>query len=349
MLHKGRGAQIQTKNSFLKQEKSNAHVEGIDDFEEAVIPTKYLQESAKSIVNRVKSPDIGPEWSLNPYQGCEHGCIYCYARNAHEYYGFSAGLDFETNIMVKKNAPELLRAFFDKRGWVPAPIVLSGNTDCYQPAEKKLGITRKLLEVFLEYKNPVGIITKNSLVLRDADILTELAKLNLVHVNLSITSLNEETRLKLEPRTATAKKRLQTVSELAGLGIPVRVMAAPLIPFINMDELPSIMQAAADAGASDVAYTLVRLNGSLAELFTDWIRKQYPDKAERVLAQIKSLHGGRLNNSEYGKRMRGSGELAEITAQQHKLWHKRLFADKSIPAYDLSLFKRPESGQLQLF
>lgn len=349
MLHKGRGAQIQTKNSFLKQEKSKAHVEGIDDFEEAVIPTKYLQESAKSIVNRVKSPDIGPEWSLNPYQGCEHGCIYCYARNSHEYYGFSAGLDFETNIMVKKNAPDLLRAFFDKRSWFPAPIVLSGNTDCYQPAEKKWGITRKLLEVFLEYKNPVGIITKNSLVLRDADILAELAKLNLVHVNLSITSLNEETRLKLEPRTATAKKRLQTVSELAGLGIPVRVMAAPLIPFINMDELPSIMQAAADAGASDVAYTLVRLNGSLAELFSDWIRKQYPDKAERVLAQIKSLHGGKLNNSEYGKRMRGSGELAEITAQQHKLWHKRLFADKSIPAYDLSLFKRPESGQLQLF
>jgi len=349
MTLKGRGAQIQTGNRFLARQYTAEHIEGLDEATDEKYDTQFFVERSKTIVNKVTSPDVGMMYSLNPYQGCEHGCVYCYARNTHEYYGLSAGIDFESKIMVKENAPDLLRKHFDNPKWQPAVISLSGNTDCYQPAERKYGITRKLLEICLEYKNPVSIITKNSLVLRDSDILQELARLRLTHVNVSITSLDENTRLKLEPRTASAKKRLQTVGDLTALGIPVRVMAAPMIPFINSHEMPRIMEAAAQAGAVDCAYIVVRLNGSIGEIFTDWIRKQFPDSAERVLSNIKSTHGGKLNDSEFGKRMRGEGEMARMLNQQFTQLRGRLFAGKKIPEYDYTLFKRPDKGQLSLF
>lgn len=349
MTLKGRGAQIQTHNKFLKNKRVLEHIEGLDEEADDKFHTEYLVENAKTFVNKVNSPDVGMAYSANPYQGCEHGCVYCYARNTHEYYGFSAGLDFESKIMVKKNAPDLLRKFFDHPKWQPQVIVFSGNTDCYQPAERKFGITRQLLEICLEYGNPMSIITKNALVLRDKDILQELAKKGLGSVNVSITSLKEETRLKLEPRTATAKRRLQTVNELSKAGIPVRIMAAPMIPFINSFELPKIMEAAADNGALDAGYTFVRLNGSIGEIFTDWIKQQFPDHAERVLANIRSGHGGTLNDSTYGKRMRGEGEMANMIAQQFKQLRARLFKDREIPSTNYGIFKRPEKGQLSMF
>ncbi|MCX6187419.1 MAG: radical SAM protein, partial [Bacteroidetes bacterium] len=215
---KGRGAQIVTKNPYLTQSYVQEHIEGLDEEWLGETQTQVIFESAKTILNQVKSPDVGMDWSINPYQGCEHGCVYCYARNSHQYWGFSAGLDFESKIIVKRNAAELLRKRFDKADWKGEAIALSGNTDCYQPLEKKFKLTRNILEVCLEYGNPVGVLTKNALVIRDTDILKELAQKNLVRVMFTITSLREELRLKLEPRTATYKSRLQALEKLSKLG-----------------------------------------------------------------------------------------------------------------------------------
>ncbi len=246
---KGRGAQYNPKNRFLKGAYVQEHSEGIDDWEQEERKTTYIYDESKTIVNEVKSPDVGMSFSLNPYQGCEHGCIYCYARNSHEYWGYSAGLDFESKIVVKHNAPQLLRKFFENRNWQPAPVSLSGNTDCYQPIERKMKLTRQLLEICLEFRNPVGLITKNALILRDLDILKELAALNLVCVYTSVTSTDEKLRSLLEPRTATYKSRLQVVSTLSAAGIPTGIMNAPLIPGLNDTHIHDTLQAAAEAGA----------------------------------------------------------------------------------------------------
>ena len=219
---------------------------------------------------------------MNPYQGCEHGCIYCYARNTHEYWGYSAGLDFERKIIAKPNAPQLMEKQFMNKNWVVSPIMFSGNTDCYQPIERKMKITRQMLEVLLNFRHPAGMITKNDLIIRDIDILQELAKLNLIHVMVSITSLNNDLRLKMEPRTVTAKNRLKVIETLNKAGIPVGVMTAPIIPGLNSDEIPDLIKAAADHGADSAGYTIVRLNGSIAEIFKDWIYKNFPDRAEKV-------------------------------------------------------------------
>src|ERR1700761_4671621 len=222
-FEKGRGAQFNPKNRFLKGQYVQEHVEAVDDWEEENRQTQYIYDDSKTLVNKVKSPDVGMMYSANPYQGCEHGCIYCYARNSHEYWGYSAGLDFESRIVVKKNAPQLLKKLFDNKNWQPAPISLSGNTDCYQPIERKMRITRKLLEICLEFRNPVGIISKNALVLRDMDILQELSKLNLIRVFSSITSLDEDLRRKMEPRTASYKARLKVVETLSKAGVPTGI------------------------------------------------------------------------------------------------------------------------------
>lgn len=346
---KGRGAQIQTSNKFLKHEYVAEHHEGLDEPWEIDAKTIYLMEHPKKIINKVESPDIPLMYSLNPYQGCEHGCIYCYARNTHEYYGYNAGIDFESKIIVKHNASSVLRKQMDSKSWKPDVIMLAGNTDCYQPAEKKFGITRKILEVLLEYKNPVGIITKNALVQRDVDILQEMAKRNLVSVNISLTSLKESTRLLLEPRTATIKKRLQAMEFLTMHNIPVRVMAAPMIPFINSDELPEILKASSEHGALDAGYTVVRLNGKVGEVFENWIHQALPDKAERVLNQIKAAHGGTLNDSRYGTRMRGEGKFIESLHAMFRIAKNRYFDGKIIPKLDVTSFKRPGNGQLGLF
>ena len=344
---KGRGAQIKTANRFLKQAFVTEHIEGID--EEIVLNqhTQIFYELSKKVVNKINSPDLSLMYSLNPYQGCEHGCIYCYARNSHEYWGFSAGSDFESKIIVKKNAPALLEKFLLHPDWQATPISLSGNTDCYQPLERKLEITRKLLKTFAHFRHPVSIITKNALVLRDIDLLQDLAKDNLVHVYISITTLDEDLRRLMEPRTVSGKKRLQIIEQLANVNIPVGIMNAPIIPGLNQDEIPGILKAAADHGAKAAGMTVVRLNGSIGKIFEDWLRKNFPDRAEKVLNQIADMHGGQLNDSQFGRRMQGSGIYADLIHQLFSKTKRKYFATRSMPAYNLTAFRK--GGNLQLF
>lgn len=346
---KGRGAQVNTNNRYLKASYVAQNIEALDEPMLQNGKTQIFEETPKQIVSKSNSPDIHHGDSINPYQGCEHGCIYCYARNSHEYYGFSAGLDFERKIIVKRNAPELLEEYFNKRRYKPSPIVLSGNTDCYQPIERELEITRRMLQLFLQYKHPVSIITKNNLILRDTDIITELAKLNLIHVNISITSLDEQLRQKLEPRTVTSIGRLNVVEKLSQKGVPVRVMTAPIIPGLNSNEVPAIIKAAANRGAVDAGFTMVRLNGSIAEIFTDWIHKTFPDRAEKVLNLIRECHDGNLNDSEFGRRMSGDGQVAESIQQLYRVACNRYLADRQMPEYDFSLFTPKAGKQTSLF
>lgn len=343
----GRGAQIKTANKFLKAQYVTDHVEGLDEPLLVSPATQLFYEHAKNVVNKVSSPDLGMMYSLNPYQGCEHGCIYCYARNSHEYWGFSAGLDFESKIVVKKNAPLLLEKFILQPGWNAAPISVSGNTDCYQPVERKLEITRGLLKVFAQYRHPVGIITKNSLVTRDLDLLRDLAQDNLVHVYISITTLDEKLRRAMEPRTASAMKRLQTVEALAKAGVPVGVMNAPVIPGLNHHEIPQILEAASAHGALTAGMTVVRLNGSIGKIFEDWLRKNFPDRFDKVWNQICDMHGGTVNDSQFGRRMSGDGPLAEVIHQLFKASKKKYFNNKKVPPFDLTKFRK--GGTLSLF
>ena len=288
-------------------------------------------------------------YSMNMYQGCEHGCVYCYARNSHEFWGYSAGLDFERRILVKKDAAILLEKQLKKKSWKAQTIVMSGNTDCYQPAEKQFEITRQCLEVFLKYKHPVGIITKNALILRDLDLLKSLATDNLISVNISITSLSEDTRRILEPRTATIKRRLKVIKELSANGIPVNVMLAPIIPSINSHEILPMAKAVSEAGALSFGHTIVRLNGSIGEIFTDWIRKTMPDRADKVLHQIESCHGGTLNESRFGDRMRGEGQMAQQINDLVKLARLKYFKNKVMPTLSTSLHESYKVGQMKLF
>lgn len=350
---RGRGAQLNVSNKFDSQKH-----EFRDDFlnycaaegdEVLDNQTVLIDTFPKTIVNKVNSPDVGMGYSLNPYQGCEHGCIYCYARNTHEYWGYSAGIDFEQKILVKRNAVELLEKKLRSKSWSATPIILSGNTDCYQPIEKKLKITRQLLQTFLKYRHPVGIITKNALVQRDMDILKDLAAENLIHVTLSVTSLAEETRRILEPRTASIKKRLETIEKLSNANIPVSVMMAPIIPAINSHEIMPLVKEVAQRGALGVGYTIVRLNGAIGEIFTDWINKTMPDRVSKVLHQIKSVHGGSLNDSRFGTRMKGEGEFANQVAQQFKLAKRKFLKDVERPVLNCKLHEDYKSGQMKLF
>jgi len=350
---KGRGAQKNVHNRFFE-----LSYEMRDDFLEFCHKegeladknlTQYLNVFPKTIVNKVTSPDVGMAYSMNMYQGCEHGCIYCYARNSHEFWGYGAGLDFERKILVKKEAPKLLEKHLKKKSWKAHPIVMSGNTDCYQPAEKKFEITRQCLKIFLKYKHPVGIITKNALILRDLDLLKTLAEDNLISVNVSITSLSEDTRRILEPRTATIKRRLEVVRELGANGIPVNVMMAPIIPSINSHEILPMAKAVSEAGALSIAHTIVRLNGTIGEIFTDWIKKTMPDKANKVLHQIENCHGGTLNESRYGVRMRGEGQIAQQINDLVKLARLKYFKNKAMPKLNTSLHETYKNGQMKLF
>jgi DNA repair photolyase len=350
---KGRGAQLNTPNRFfeLSHEMREDFLEYCSKEGEEVDKNKtlYLEVFPKTIVNKVDSSDVGMNYSMNMYKGCEHGCVYCYARNSHEFWGYSAGLDFERRILVKKDAPKLLEELLKKKSWKATPIVMSGNTDCYQPAERKFEITRRCLEVFLKYKHPVGIITKNALILRDLDILKELAKDNLIGVNITITTLSEETRRILEPRTASIKKRLETVKILSENGIPVNVMLAPIIPSINSHEILPLAKIVSEAGALSMAHTIVRLNGAIGTIFTDWIRKTMSDRAEKVLHQIESCHGGSLNDSRFGTRMRGEGEIARQINNLVRLAKQKYFKDKVMPKLNTTLYETHKLGQLKLF
>ncbi|GAO45259.1 PA0069 family radical SAM protein [Flavihumibacter petaseus] len=338
---KGRGAQINTSNRFDKLQY---------DWEipEAEIPTQFQEQEAKSLVNKVDSPDVGMFYSMNPYQGCEHGCIYCYARNSHEYWGYSAGLDFERKIIVKRNAPELLRKFLLKPNWECVPISISGNTDCYQPGEQKFRLTRRLLEVCHSFNQPVGIITKNALVLRDMDILAAMAEKKLASVFVTITSLTESTRRVMEPRTTTAAQRLRTIRELSAAGVNTGVMIGPVIPGLTDHELPAILEAAAEAGARGAAYTFIRLNGAVKILFHDWLYKNFPDRADKVWHGIEDGHGGQVNDSRWGTRMKGEGVLAEMVNQQFKKFRQLYGLTGERWEHDTSLFATP-GQQLKMF
>ena len=347
---KGRGAQYNAHNPYLVRQYVQEYLEALDEPMLENSGTEFLVEHARKIINEVPSPDIPMDYSLNAYQGCEHGCTYCYARTTHQYWGMSAGLDFERKIVVKENAPELLREELSKKGWQCKPIMLSGNTDCYQPAERKFELTRKILQVMAEFKQPVGIITKNSLVLRDLDILAEMAQDNLVRVTMSITSLDEDVRRAMEPRTSTSAQRLHAVERLTQAGVPVTVLIAPIIPGLTSEELVPIMKAAAQAGAVSAGYTMVRLNGTIAEIFSDWIRKTFPDRADKVLNQIAAAHGGSLSDNRFGTRMKGEGQLAESIRRLFYLAHDRYMPAVLPQPLNTALFKRPRTdGQLSLF
>lgn len=346
---KGQGAVTNIHNHFIKNRYEKSIYD--DDFEEAVYKTEILEVFPKTIVNPVKSPDLHMAYSMNPYQGCEHGCAYCFARPTHEYWGYSAGIDFERKILVKKNAPELLEQFFKKRGYKPEAILLSGNTDCYQPVERKLGITRRILEVFLEYRHPVNILTKNALVTRDMDILVQLAEKNLVTVSLSIPTIDEELRRKLEPRTSSVNTKLNAIEKLSQNGIPVHVMIAPMIPGLNSPEILKIVKEVADRGAGSFGYTLVRLNDTVAPIFTDWLEEHYPDRKDKVLHHIASMHGGKLGEKSVAKRKVGEGNIAEMIHNTFRIGRQKYFDSKSREMFELrtDLFDGTKGEQLRLF
>ncbi|OAI51552.1 radical SAM protein [Planctomycetaceae bacterium SCGC AG-212-F19] len=280
--------------------------------EEAPAPqTQFFRDTSRSLITYNDSPDVGFNASINPYRGCEHGCPYCYARPTHEYFGLSAGLDFETKIFVKEDAPQLLRKELASPKWTPQTLGISGVTDCYQPIERKLQVTRRCLEVLAEFRNPAGIVTKSALVTRDIDVLTELARHAAAAVFLSITSLDADLIGKMEPRTARPHARLAAVRELAGAGIPVGVLVAPVIPGLTDHEMPAIIDAAAQAGARCAGFVVLRLPFGLPELFTGWLERHYPERKDKVLSRIRELRSGKLNDANFGSRMRGQGPIAE--------------------------------------
>lgn len=345
---RGRGAQFNTRNRFLKEEVVKADTEAIDDWTVANPRTQYIETIAKTIVNKVVSPDVCMRYSMNPYMGCEHGCIYCYARNSFEYWGYSAGVDFESKILVKINAAQLLEKFLINPKWECTTISISGNTDCYQPAERKYKITRSLLEVCNRFNQPVGIITKNAAVLRDKDILQKMAERNLVSVIVTITSLDEHLRQMMEPRTTTTEHRFRVIRQLSSLGVKCGVMMGPVIPGLNDHFMHDILKRASDEGATFSAYTYIRLNGAVQLLFRDWLKKNFPDRAEKVWHLTEQAHGGRVNDSRWGIRMKGEGVMAELVRQQYKKYIAKLGLDHERMGLDTTIFRRP-GEQLKLF
>lgn len=344
---KGQGAVGNIHNRFFTNRYETSVYQ--DDYEETVAKTQILEVFPKTIVNTVKGNSLPFMYSMNPYQGCEHGCAYCYARPTHQYWGYSAGVDFERIILAKKNAPELLEQFFKKRGYKPSVISLSGNTDCYQPVERKLQITRKMLQICLDYRHPVSIITKNALVVRDLDILTEMAKLNLVSVSISMPTINEDLRRVLEPRTSSVKTKLQALQTLAENNIPTHVMAAPIIPGINSTEILNILKTVSELGAWDFGYTLVALNDEVEPVFKEWLETHFPDRKNKVLNQIASLHNGSLSEKNIAKRNAGNGNLAEMIHNTFSVGRKKFFKERKRINYATELFDGTKGEQLRLF
>jgi DNA repair photolyase len=310
--------------------------------------TDFFRDASKTIIARNNSPDVGFETSVNPYRGCEHGCIYCYARPTHEYLGFSAGLDFESKIMVKEDAPELLEAELSSPKWKPQVVVMSGVTDPYQPVERKLKLTRRCLEVLARFRNPVAIITKNHLITRDADILRELAANDAAAVNISVTSLDPKLQRVLEPRTSAPRSRLDAIAHLHAEGIPVGVMVAPIIPGLTDHEVPAILKACAEAGAQFAGYTVVRLPWAVAPLFERWLDEHFPDRKEKILGRIRNLRGGeKLNQSQWYSRMTGDGIFAEQISSLFEVSCRRAGIGAR-PRLSTAAFRRPQE-QLSLF
>jgi DNA repair photolyase len=311
-------------------------------------PTIFYRDTSRSVLAENDSPDIDFRFSLNPYRGCEHGCIYCYARPSHEYLSFSAGLDFERRIMIKPDAPQLLRRTFLSPRWQPQAVALSGNTDCYQPVEQRLLLTRRCLGVFSEFVNPVSVTTKSALVTRDIDLLCDLASHGAAHVMLSITTLDGALARRMEPRAAQPERRLEAVHNLSAAGIPTGVLIAPVIPGLNDEEIPRILNAAAAAGARSASWTLVRLPQPVDQLFTDWLGEHFPERRERVLGRIRECRDGRLNDACFGRRLRGQGAYAEHISALFKAAAHRYGLDQPLPPLNASAFGRPPRAGEQL-
>jgi DNA repair photolyase len=342
-----RGAADNPPNRFEK-----IHLERDEDWnpEEDPLPrTQFLKDSSKTIIAYNDSPDIGFEASVNPYRGCEHGCIYCYARPFHEYLGFSSGLDFETKIMVKENAPRLLREELSSPKWKPQVIAMSGVTDCYQPIERKLKLTRGCLEVLAEFRNPVAIVTKNFLVTRDIDLLSELARHNAATVYISITTLDTNLRKIMEPRTSPPAARLEAVRRLSEAGVHVGILMAPIIPGLTDHEIPGILAAAAKAGAKAAGHVTLRLPHAVAPLFEQWLQTHFPDRKEKVLNRLRSLRGGKLYDSQFGQRMRGDGIFADQIEQLFDVARRKVGIAERSGGLSTAAFRRPDGRQLQLF
>jgi DNA repair photolyase len=339
---RGRGAAVNPQNRF--ERIAVVHEEPGPDH----VPTELLRDGSRSIITYNDSPDVGFDASLNPYRGCEHGCIYCYARPTHEYLGFSAGLDFETRILVKEDAPELLRRDLMARKWKPQALAMSGVTDPYQPVERKLEITRRCLAVLAEFRNPVAVISKNALVTRDIDHLSALAEHGAAAVFLSITTLDGELARKMEPRASHPRDRLEALQKLSAAGIPTGVMVAPVVPAITDHEMPRILEAAAAAGARTAGYVMMRLPGAVSGLFETWLTEHFPDRKDKVLHRVQELRGGKLNDPRFGSRMRGEGIYADQVRSTFQTFRRKYGLDQPFPALSTAAFRRP-GDQMSLF
>lgn len=353
VLHKARGAVSNPDGRFesLRHEAFDDGWVRTEDEEGTTVRTQLLPDKAKSVINYNDSPDIPFDRSINPYRGCEHGCIYCFARPSHAYLGLSAGLDFETKLFYKHDAVRLLEAELKNQRYRCQPVAFGINTDAYQPVERELKLSRSLLEVLLRYRHPLSLITKSRLILRDLDLLRAFAERNLVSVMISITSLETGVKSTLEPRAASPAARLEVIRELSAAGVPVGVMVAPVIPFITDNEMESILEAAFEAGARDAGYVLLRLPHEVKELFHDWLRVHYPRKAEHVMSLLRQSHGGKEYDAQWGIRMRGTGQYAELLAQRFNKTYRSLgYEGRGMPELDTAQFRVEEdiAGQLRL-
>ncbi len=310
---RGRGVATRPAGRFARYE---TQIDAGDEEPSSATGTELFPEQIRSIISRNRSPDIPFEQSINPYRGCEHGCVYCYARPSHAYVDLSPGLDFETKIFTKPQAAAVLRRELSKPGYRCLPITLGANTDAYQPVERDLGITRQILEVLVEFRHPVSILTKSALIERDIDLLQDLARDNLVNALVSVTSFDDELKRRMEPRTAAPRRRIETIHRLSAAGVPCGVLAAPMIPGLNDHELENILAVSAEAGARYAGYVLLRLPHEVEPIFTQWLRAQYPLKAAKVLSLLRQVRGGELNDPRFGSRMRGSGPFAALLAQR---------------------------------
>ncbi|QDV21561.1 Radical SAM superfamily protein [Gimesia panareensis] len=308
---------------------------------------EYLDDQSKSIVTENDSPDLNFRFSVNPYRGCAHGCSYCYARPFHEYLGYNAGLDFETKIMVKRDAPKLFRDFLSRSDWQPELIAFSGITDCYQPAEREFQLTRQCLAVAAEANQPVGIVTKNALVVRDLDLLASMAQRSLINVSISITTLDPELAREMEPRTSIPAARLRAIRELTAAGVPTKVMVSPIIPGLNDHEIPAILQAAKEAGAQSASYIMLRLPLTVEPVFLEWLERTQPTRKERVISRIRQTRDGKLNSAEFGTRIRGTGEIAEQIGNLFQVFARKHGLDQRLPAFDFTQFRPPTTGKGQ--
>ena len=346
---KGRGAVENPPNRF-EPVQFVPDLDVYDPDEEPAPQTVVYKDATKTILAHNNSPDVGFSTSINPYRGCEHGCIYCYARPGHEYFGLSAGLDFETRIFAKLDAAKLLRAELMKPSWKPQVVAMSGVTDCYQPIERKLRITRSLLEVFQEFRNPCGIITKNHLVTRDVDILADLARDDLVSVSISVTSLRNEIQSVMEPRTSVPARRLAAIETLSKAGVPVNVMVAPIVPGLTDEEMPAILKAAREAGAISAGYVMLRLPWAVKELFERWAERHFPDRKDKMLNRVREMRDGQLYNSKWGTRMRGDGVFADQIEALFDAQCRKLKLNEQRRSRSTEHFRRPyeRGGQLSL-